>query len=255
MNSEQELRDLFRAERAVNPRSGAVERGFQRLSEALATNVTPAAVASGPLKLGVSAIPKWLLGGFALGLVGASAAGPLRTPASVAPSNAPPARIAAWKARQPVAMTAESAEAGLEAAPSGARSAGLSAAQPARTVPAASSARAASFDAELALISLAKSELDARHLDRARARLAEHAERFPQGIFAVEREGLLALSGCVLVPPNIVPAKRFAHQHPNSPLLERLERTCELQASGTKQLNGSPTHGERMIEPSAGEIR
>ena len=255
MNSEQELRDLFRAERAVNPRSGAVERGFQRLSEALATNVTPAAVASGPLKLGVSAIPKWLLGGFALGLVGASAAGPLLTPAAVAPSNAPPALAAASNARPPAARTAESAGAGLEAEPSGARPTGLSAASHTRTVPAASSAPAASFDAELALISLAKSELDARRLDRARARLGEHAERFPQGIFAVEREGLLALSDCLLVPPNVARAKRFALQHPNSPLLERLERTCELQGAGTKRLNGSAARGERMIEPNAGERR
>jgi len=105
------------------------------------------------------------------------------------------------------------------------------------------------------LISFAKGELDARRPDRARAWLNEHAERFPHGVFVVEREALLALSSCEQEPRNVSLAERFALQHPNSPLLERLARACRLNLDPSKSPNGSAAPGERMAEPSAGEKR
>jgi len=111
MISEDELQALFRAERAVHPPSFAVEHGLRRLVSDLSANVPPLPIAMGPLKLGLSVIPKWLAGGFALGLIGAGATAPLFTPPSTSISVTPTpsvARIAAARLAQPtVAASSE----------------------------------------------------------------------------------------------------------------------------------------------------
>jgi len=250
MNDERELESLFRAERAVRPPPLAIEHGVRRLSLDLAAQVAPPPVAMGPLKLGVSAIPKWLASGFVLGLLGASAALPPLAPRSATGPHAPVQPNAASLAPQPSLASSPKPE----PAPVTPKQDAPNAVLPTLGVPAVNSTASASFDAELKLISFAKSELDARRPDRAHAWLSEHAERFPQGVFAVEREALFALSACQQVPPNVALAKRFALQHPNSPLNARLERSCGLNTD-TKPLNGTTAPGERMIEPSAGEKR
>lgn len=252
MTKEDELESLFRAERAVRPPPLAVEHGLRRLSLDLAAQVASPPVGMGPLKLGVSAIPKWLASGFALGLLGASAALPPIAPRSAAGPQAQPAQPSAASLAPQQAPVSSRTE--LEIAPAMPKQDTPNAALTVLSVPAVNSAPSVSFDAELKLISFAKNELDARRPVRAQAWLSEHAQRFPHGVFAIEREALFALSACQQLPPNLALAKRFALQHPNSPLSARLERSCALN-SDTKQLNGTAPSGERMIEPSAGENR
>ena len=252
MNNEEELKSLFQAERAVRPPPQAVEHGLRRLSLDLAGQVAPPPIGMGPLKLGVSAIPKWLASGFVLGLLGASAALPPFAPSSPAGPHAPPAQpSAAPPAPQPAPVSPQTEPEVAQVLP---KRDAPSGALPTLGAPAASSAPSASFDAELKLISFAKSELDARRPARAHAWLSEHAQRFPHGVFAVEREALFALSACQQLPPNVALAERFAQQHPNSPLSARLEHSCALNMD-TKRLNGTAAPGERMIEPNAGEKR
>jgi hypothetical protein len=239
MNEEQELERLFRAERAVRPEPLAREHGLRRLSLDLAAQVATPPIAIGPLKLGNSAVPKWLVGGFALGLLGSSAALPLFAPSSAeAPALAPPPLRSAPSGPKPaLARPKPESETAPGIVPSPLQQDAPNAALPspsaraASSAPSAARAPAASFDAELKLIALAKSELDARRPERAQAWLGEHAQRFPHGVFVVEREALFALAACEQRPPNAALAKRFTLQHPNSPLGERVERACGLQAN------------------------
>ena len=97
-----------------------------------------------------------------------------------------------------------------------------------RTVPSstpATSASASTFDAELQLITAAKSELDRGRPQLAGEWLSEHAERFPTGIFALDREALRILIRCGQRQDPAV-ARAFAAQHPSSPMVERLRRAC-----------------------------
>jgi len=246
MKHEEELQRLFRAERAERPSPLAVEHGLHRLSLDLAAQVVPPPIGMGPLKLGLSVMPKWLASGFALGLVGASAALP---PLSARPPvQATPVAQLSARPRVLASSPAEpetAAERPRQETPPAIRM---------PSAPATNSAGSASFDAELKLISFAKSELDARRPARAQAWLSEHAQRFPSGVFAIEREALFALAACQQLPPNVAHAKRFILQHPNSPLSARLENSCGLHVD-SKQPNGSAAPEERTIEPSAGEQR
>jgi hypothetical protein len=113
-----------------------------------------------------------------------------------------------------------------------------------------SAASATTFDAELKLISLAKGELDARRFRQARAWLGEHAERFPNGVFAVEREALRVLADCEQGPKNEELARAFAARHPGSPLVERLERACRVNVDISKSLNGAAAPVAPTSEPS-----
>ena len=98
-----------------------------------------------------------------------------------------------------------------------------------------SSERATTFDAELRLISAAKSELDKGRAHLAAAWLSEHAERFPTGIFALDREALRILVRCGQgKDPKL--ARAFTEQHPDSPMVDRLLRACT-----PAEPNGSPS--------------
>jgi hypothetical protein len=89
----------------------------------------------------------------------------------------------------------------------------------------APSERTTTFDAELQLISAAKSELDKGRPHLAAAWLSEHAERFPAGIFSLDREALRILVRCRQgKDPKL--ARAFAEQHPDSPMVDRLLRAC-----------------------------
>jgi hypothetical protein len=238
------------------------------LAADLAANVAPLPVAAGPLKLGLWLVPKWILAGFALGLVGAGAVGPLLAPRAVSGSASAPAVhvapsksvalsvVPAPEAHEPVSPAAKdeqpvSAETRPAAAPS---------ASP-------SSASAATFDAELKLISLAKADLDAHRPTHALAWLAENAAQFPNGVFVTEREALNVLARCEQGPPDVALAKRFAAEHPSSPLVARLMKACQPSTPSTPDLaapvasahasfatlpNGSAALGEPTNEPSGG---
>jgi hypothetical protein len=259
MNTTDDLSKLLEAERQAAVPSAAVERGWQRLAVDLAANVAPLPVASGPIKLGLAVFPKWLLAGFTLGLAGAGAT------ASVWPQRAEfdggPADVARVA---PVALTRASTAEEAAPPPAAAPERPRTPPEQARAWAAPSAPTSVTFDAELKLISLAKSELDAHRPAQARAWLAEHAEQFPHGVFAVERDALGVLASCEQGPKSPGLARKFAEQHPGSPLVERLERACSdpivaekprLSASVdfSKLPNGSPELGERTAEPDGGE--
>lgn len=253
MSSEQEVQALFRAERAVQPAATSVEHGWQRLVVDLAANVAPAPVAGGAAKLGSGLISKWLLAGFTVGVVGVGAGAQLLSPASTPPhARALPAHVvpdavrAAPRIPETNAATEVSAPVSVRTRPT---SRELSVPAPQDRVP------ATTFDAELKLISFAKSELDAHRPRQASAWLAEHAERFPHGVFALEREALQILADCESGPKNDAPARAFATRHPGSPLVERLRRACGADVEFQKSSNAGTPLGERTAEPSKGEQR
>jgi len=274
MSTGDDLSALFQAERAVQPPNSAAQHGWTRLAADLAANVAPLPVAAGPLKLGVWLVPKWILAGFALGLVGAGAALPLLTPRAVLGSAsrsaahavvskaAPLSAMPAAEERDPASPAAtEEQHVAAEARPT---------ASPSALPSAAAATSAATFDAELKLISLAKADLDAHRPTHALAWLAEHAARFPSGVFVTEREALNVLALCEQGPPDLSLAKRFAVQHPSSPLVARLMKACRgattvapstpdvgapipsARASFATLPNGSGALGEPTNEPSGG---
>lgn len=119
----------------------------------------------------------------------------------------------------------------LAAAPDASETAAASASVKAfADVPASQSASAPSFDAELVLIRRAKAEFDAGRDHLARVWLTEHAQRFPRGVFAAEREGLTVLSICRSSPAaGQGSALAFLQRYPQSPLAARVRHTCGLE--------------------------
>jgi hypothetical protein len=103
----------------------------------------------------------------------------------------------------------------------------------------------ATFDAELRLIAAAKRELDQGRPQLATGWLDEHAQRFPSGVFAVDREALRILCAC-RQEENPALAQAFAAHHPGSPMRERLLRACGA-GSATERL------GESANESGAAE--
>jgi len=254
MNTERELAALFRAEQAAQPKANAEALGWQRLSSDLAAGVAPMPVSTGALKLATWLVPKWLLLGFAVGLAGAGASAPLFGAAAPGRLPGPPASVAARVASAPPASSAVSEVATAIVEPAASSGAHVArAVQVASAMPSAGGA--ATFDAELKLISLAKGELDAHRPRQAQAWLAEHAQRFPNGVFAVEREALGILSSCQQGPKNEGAARAFAERHPGSPLVERLERACQPRAEFPNSINDARGPGEPMAEPSRGVDR
>jgi len=272
MSANEELRALLQAERAVSPPGAAADRGWTRLGADIAANVAPLPVATGPLKVGLWLVPKWMLAGFAIGLVGAGTVAPLLKPSSALGEakhlatlhTLSPARVAAATrpATSASALARPDSHATAAAALSFAHVVGSPDARP------SASATRATFDAELGLISRAKAKLDANDEVLARSLLTQHAERFPAGVFAVEREALLALIDCQQRPKNARAFEQFAAAHPRSPLLARLERACQpapvtalhpsapsSTASFATLPNGSAASGERTTEPRQGEAK
>jgi len=219
-----DLSHLFDAERAVQ--SPPVEQGLSRFLTDVAQQVAPLPIATGSLKLGLSAVSKWVLGGFVVGLTSAGAASQIWAPEAAArqpitsvaqAARAPEPPVAAATPAPPVPAPPEPAVVARNA-------------RPTPGVTAAASESATTFDAELRLITAAKSELDKGRPQFAAAWLAEHAQRFPAGVFALDREALRILVRCGQVKdPSL--ARAFAEQHPGSPMGERLLRACSQPGS------------------------
>ncbi|HEY5372306.1 MAG TPA: hypothetical protein VIK01_01405 [Polyangiaceae bacterium] len=241
MSTSDDLSALFQAERAAAPPSSAAQHGWTRLAADLAANVAPLPVAAGPLKLGLWLVPKWILAGFALGLVGAGAVGPLLAPRAVLGSASPPA-VHVAPSKSVALSAAPTPEAHEPASPAAKDEEPVSAETRLAAAPSAlpSSASSATFDAELKLISLAKADLDAHRPTHALAWLAEHATQFPNGVFVTEREALNVLARCEQGPPDVALAKRFAAEHPSSPLVARLMRACQPSTPTTPTTPSTP---------------
>jgi hypothetical protein len=78
--------------------------------------------------------------------------------------------------------------------------------------------------AELALIRAAEAAAPSEALER----LAEHAERFPSGTLASEREGLWILTSCTLGRTTEAQTRfrRFVVDYPSSLMVERITKAC-----------------------------
>lgn len=269
MTTNDELLELFRAERAIHPPASAVDHGWSRLSLDLAANAAPMSIATGALQSGLWLVPKWILAGMALGFVGAGAVTMAETPTTAGVNERSATTIGGSSAApSPRALVAN--EAILSASTIVAKAPHSPA--PARSIlapilSAAGATPTATFDAEFELISRAKAELEMRRFGQARADLELHAARFSSGVFATERDALRVLVSCEQGPRDAVLAQNFAAAHPGSPLAQRLERACGgaapqpnaaspgASADFLRLPNGEPVPGERMSEPSTGEQR
>lgn len=221
MNAD-ELSRLFDAERVVRPPIDGMERGLSRLLADVAEHAAPLPIATGSLKLGLSTVSKWMIGGFVLGLLGAGAASQIWSPSAAAPpsrhaiSTFATASAAVPATGAPIALAVEPTKLAEVPVRGAAR---LAASAP------ASAADATTFDEELRLISAAKSELERGHASSASAWLGEHAQRFPNGVFALDREALEILVACSK-QKQLVLAQAFVAKHPKSPMVARLLRAC-----------------------------
>lgn len=229
MTTADELSRLLDAERRVRPPEGGLEQGLSRLLGDFAQRVAPLPIATGSLKLGLSLVSKWLLVGFVVGLAGAGAVSQIgATNAAAAPSAVPHSHglavsLAAGSAAPAVAPPVEPFNTVAEvAAPPVGRPTPLPLPLP---LPLPSVADATTFDEELRLVTAAKSELSRGRAQFAAAWLTEHAQRFPSGVFTLDREALRVLVACSK-QKQLGLAQAFAANHPKSPMVPRLLRAC-----------------------------
>lgn len=117
--------------------------------------------------------------------------------------------------------------------------------RPVASTPASKTPLTTTFDEELRLITAAKRQLDAGRAQFATAWLTERLQRFPNGVFAMNREALRALLACSEHGSNAGVLREFRERYPTSPLLERLERTCAKGPSkAATPLGGSASFPE-----------
>ncbi len=239
MSAAQELSRLFAAERAEARSDAAAERGFGDLRDALHAGVPPLAVASGPLKLGaVSLAAKGVALSSAV-LVGLTASGLALRPE--APKTAPVSAVATTSAPIAARVT-QSAEPPVPASP--AVPAVTPSLKPTLSAPPEPEPPPSTFADELRLMKAAKQDLDSGKELLARVWLNEHARLYPHGVFQSEREALSVLIACKSSPVSgRVAAQRYVAQHAKSPLVDRILRACELQASpgATSAPSAAPT--------------
>ena len=234
MNADDELSRLLDAERREVTKADDEKRGLARLSGALASAASPMAVSTAPLSLGVAAVWKWsaatgaallVAGGTALSQAPSDATKP-----STAVRVSPPAVVRAPEHR-PVNVPPPE-EAKLPEAPP-------SAPNPLED-DAGDGKRDAAFTEELRLVKLAKQEIDSGRAHLAEVWLAQHAERFPRGVFQSERDALRVLVACTADPAAGRPkAADFMKANPRSPLVDRISRACAF---------GEPAPGEKITK-------
>jgi hypothetical protein len=236
MSGAEHVSRLLAAERGVSPPAGTAEVELQRLLGSLALQAAPLPVAVGSLKLGWSLLAKWVGVGFAVGMAGAGAASvavkaspETRLVDVPGVSLAAPSQVRAATPATPRALPAPGASAPEVPALSSSGRRPAAAAE----LPAAPSAPPG-LDEELRLIAAAKRELDQGRGHLARVWLDEHRQRFPAGVFGLEREGLLVLAACS-AGQNASLARDFAKWYPASPMLAQIERRCGAQASSAAQ--------------------
>jgi len=219
------LKELVELEREAEPLPERTERGWQRLSAAVAKGGSGTLVlgASRTLKLSAWYGGKWaVIGGIGLALGGASYA-------AFAERAPPPlvASIASGAALPRLAASATEPSPSIEP---------VEIEAPAAPVPTARGRRAGgggapgSFEHELALIKAAKAELDAGRAAAALDLVNQHARLYPRGVFAGEREALRALGSCG-TGDSAIGRKlgvAFIRAYPTSPLVDRVRRACGL---------------------------
>ncbi len=240
MIEDDELSGLFAAERAVRAPVGASARGLSRLLvEVSAPVVAPPAAAATSAKL--VEVSKWIVTGFVVGIGGSGVLAQVFVPSSAglaSPSITQPRAVPP----KPIASSVDEASPAPESA-SAEQAAPVPGGETLRSVASASN-EPGRFDAELRLITLAKRELDAGQPRLAKLWLAEHAQRFPGGVFSPDRDALSVLVHCA-EQRDPSAARSFAARHPGSPMTVRLLRACESTTpiDSTKETRraGAPT--------------
>jgi len=235
MNGMDELGSLLAAERADALPVSATKQGLSRLLGALATTAAPLPVVTGVPHPGWWLVGKWLGVGFVVGVAGAGVASVVSSPSdgasrnAAAPSSvdAPSTTAAVVAARASVEGNAPRVESNL------ARPIPVPNALPTTTTSLAAAAAAPpNIEEELRLMARAKQEIDAGRLHLAKVWLGEHAQRFPNGAFSLDREALSILVQCGERPePEL--AREFERRHPGSPVVGQLRRQCGGSSSGS----------------------
>jgi hypothetical protein len=241
VNENDQLARLFAAERAEEPSPTGVAERWKNVADALQADLPALSIAHGPLKLGLSLATKTFVGSLAVGFGVATSGLALYVNlqgTSVAPAQSP---IARPPAALPTAIVVAlpSANVAVERRPE-------PVARPAAAArPSASVEQPSTLGEELQLIKAAKRELDAGRAHLASVWLDQHAQRFPEGVFRVEREGLTALIACQQAPgAGLEAARRFLAQNPGSPLVDRIVRACQLDAPPPAQENFPAAPGQ-----------
>lgn len=89
--------------------------------------------------------------------------------------------------------------------------------------------------AELALIERMHAAMRVGKPAHALELCAEHAERWPRGVFAEEREAVRAIASCALRADDAVArAQLFLRKHPRAPTAERVAAACAPLSAATK---------------------
>lgn len=89
--------------------------------------------------------------------------------------------------------------------------------------------------AELALIERIHSAMRAANPSDALELCAEHAERWPRGVFAEEREAVSAIASCALRSDDaLARAQSFLRKHPRAPTAPRVAAACAPLSAATK---------------------
>jgi hypothetical protein len=159
-------------------------------------------------------------------------AGPPTVPTVSSPHALGSAKEAKPDARHPAATGTVTVKAELAAespSPAAASETALAAPPPETAPPAPiESPSSSSLQEEVRLVRSADAAVTAHEPARALALLHEHEQRFPQGVLASERNMLVVLALCAegRDPEARALAERFKERSPNSPLLERLQRSC-----------------------------
>jgi len=240
MNSDDELLRMLAAERAEQPPSATLARGFEQLHGALRAQQIGVPVAHGPLKLGLSLAAKWGVGsGLAVFAVLSATAGlGARSTPLTSSAAAPAVPGERSQAFEPAAARSQPAEPLLPPAASGSVAPMHAKSEPSGA--SSTSASASSFGEEVRLIKAAKQELDDGRDQQAAALLNEHARLYPGGIFRAERDALQVLLECRRSPElGRASAQRFLAQNAASPLIDRISRACGLAVRATAPTNGN----------------
>jgi hypothetical protein len=89
--------------------------------------------------------------------------------------------------------------------------------------------------AELALVERIHAAMRTGKPAAALALCAEHAERWPRGVFTEEREAVRAIASCILRADDAVArARNFLSEHPHAPTAPRVASTCAPLTAANK---------------------
>lgn len=262
MSAEQELREWIEAEKGCGGPRDATTQGWERLKRAVDSGDAPLPV---PLSIArvsqTSALAGYSLVAVVVGALGATtylaSSGSLKAPSvATAPRNhlSPPLSNPTPVATTPNALVPPASD--VSESESLQRAASLQGAT-ARTEQyksepspvrarrgspveaSAANGSASSLNEELRLITNAKAALDRGESRSATAWLSEHRERFPSGFLSAERDALKLLIVCKNLKPSdaVASVEAFTRRYPESPLLDRIRRTC-LSGSSANEVSG-----------------